>query len=117
MVGTEVSHYRVLKLLGRGGMGQVYLAEDTRLGRQVALKFLSDDSLRDEEIRQRFDREARLTSVLNHPNICTLFDVGTHEDQPYLVMELLEGRTLRETLDHQSPLAEKQSLVIFRHLA
>ena len=117
MIGAEVSHYRILKLLGRGGMGQVFLAEDTRLGRQVALKFLPDDSLRDEEVRQRFDREARLTSVLNHPNICTLFDVGTHEEQPYLVMELLEGRTLRETLDHQSPLAEKQSLVIFRQLA
>src|SRR5215468_7968445 len=114
--GTRLGPYEILSPLGSGGMGEVYRAHDTRLHRDVAVKVLPPSFAADANRLQRFSREAQAASALNHPNILTIFDIGTENDEPYLVSELLDGETLRDRL-HKGVIPASKAIDVARQMA
>ena len=107
IAGTVISHYKIINKIGAGGMGEVYLAEDTELNRQVALKFLPANLCSDEDCRARFKREAQAAGKLNHPNIVTIYEVAEYQGRPYFAMECCEGQSLGDFIKEEKPSLEK----------
>src|SRR5437762_8735276 len=116
MIGTKLAHYEITNHLGSGGMGDVYQATDTKLGRSVAIKLLPESFTHDAERAQRFEREARLLALLNHPNIATIYGIEEFAERKFLVMELVGGETLAERI-HRGPIPANEALDIARQIA